>query len=98
MIDPVIANNAPQRYGVVIGGHFRLKVLKEMGYTKVPCVYVNITEIEREKELNLRLNKAVGDWDFKLLAEFDTSLLSNVGFSGKKHGRTNIKRSINIKK
>ena len=81
VVDPLVINSAENRKNIVIGGHFRLKVLKEMGYIEVPCVYVNIPEIEREKELNLRLNKAVGDWDFKLLAEFDTSLLSNVGFS-----------------
>ncbi|HVX58445.1 MAG TPA: DNA methyltransferase [Candidatus Saccharimonadales bacterium] len=81
LVDPIILNAAPGRENVVIGGHFRLKVAKDMGYKKVPAVYVNIADIEREKELNLRLNKAVGDWNWEMLAEFDESLLSDVGFS-----------------
>jgi DNA modification methylase len=36
---------------------------------------------ERAKELSLRLNKNTGDWDWDLLAEFDESLLTDVGFS-----------------
>lgn len=52
-----------------------------MGFSEVPVVYVNIPEIEREKELNLRLNKNTGEFDFKLLAEFDQTFLKDVGFS-----------------
>lgn len=81
MVDPLIVNNAPERRNVVIGGHFRLKVAKDLGFKEVPVVHVNITDIEREKELNLRLNKNLGDWDYNLLSEFDSSLLSDVGFS-----------------
>lgn len=81
VVDPLLVNQAPGRENVVIGGHFRLKVAKDLGYTEVPVVYVNILEIEREKELNLRLNKNLGDWDYKLLAEFDESVLSGIGFT-----------------
>ncbi len=81
LVDPLICNSAPKRKNVLIGGHFRLHVAKEMGYTEVPVVYVNIPEIEKEKELNLRLNKNTGSFDFKLLAEFDKAFLTDVGFS-----------------
>ncbi len=81
LIDPIIVNDAKDRKNIVIGGHFRLKIAKDLGYTEVPVVYVNIPEIEREKELNLRLNKNTGSFDFKLLAEFDKAFLSTVGFS-----------------
>ena len=81
LVDPIIANGADKRKNVVIGGHFRLHIAKELGYTEVPVVYVNIPEIEREKELNLRLNKNTGSFDFKLLAEFDKAFLTDVGFS-----------------
>lgn len=81
MVDPIIVNSAQNRKNIVIGGHFRLFIAKQLGYETVPVVYVNIPEIEKEKELNLRLNKNTGDWDFKLLAEFDTSLLADIGFS-----------------
>lgn len=81
LVDPIIVNGAKDRKNVVIGGHFRLHVAKGLGYTEVPVVYVNIPEIEREKELNLRLNKNTGSFDFKLLAEFDKAFLTDVGFS-----------------
>ena len=81
LVDPLIANAAPDRKNVLIGGHFRLHVAKEMGFTEVPVVYVNIPDIEKEKELNLRLNKNTGSFDFKLLAEFDEAFLANVGFT-----------------
>ncbi len=81
LVDPIIVNGAKDRKNVVIGGHFRLHVAKELGHVEVPVVYVNIPEIEREKELNLRLNKNTGSFDFKLLAEFDKAFLTDVGFS-----------------
>ncbi len=46
---------------MVIGGHFRLKVAKDLGYTEVPVVYIDIPDIEREKELCLRLNRNQGN-------------------------------------
>lgn len=81
LVDPLLANSAPERMNVLIGGHFRLYVAKEMGFTEVPVVYINIPELEKEKELNLRLNKNTGSFDFKLLAEFDQAFLTDVGFS-----------------
>lgn len=81
LVDPLIANGASERANVLIGGHFRLHVAKEMGYTEVPVVYVNISDLEKEKELNLRLNKNTGSFDFKLLAEFDQAFLTDVGFT-----------------
>ncbi len=81
IVDPLLVNNAPMRSGIVIGGHFRLTILKEMGFTEVPVVYLTIPELEREKELNLRLNKNTGEFDWDLLAEFDETFLTNVGFS-----------------
>lgn len=81
LVDPIIANSSPNRKNIVIGGHFRLKIAKDLGYQEVPVVYVNIPEIEKEKELNLRLNKNTGDWDLKLLSEFDSNLLVDIGFT-----------------
>ena len=81
LVDPIIVNGAKERKNVVIGGHFRLKVAKDLDYKEVPVVYLDIPDIEREKELNLRLNKAVGEWDWDLLAQFDETLLDDVGFS-----------------
>jgi len=81
IVDPIIVNKAPNRLNIVIGGHFRLKVAKDLGYKEVPVVYVNIPDIEKEKELNLRLNRNIGEFDWDLLAKFDESFLSGVGFS-----------------
>lgn len=81
MVDPLLVNNAPERKNVVIGGHFRLKVAKDLGYKEVPVVYVNLADEAKEKELNIRLNKNLGDWDYELLAKFDESLLADIGFS-----------------
>jgi DNA modification methylase len=81
LVDPILCNQAPGRENVVIGGHFRLKVAKDLGYTEVPVAYVNIASLEKEKELNLRLNRNLGDWDFTLLKEFDEALLADVGFT-----------------
>lgn len=81
LVDPILCNQAPGRENVIIGGHFRLKVAKELGYTEVPVAYVNIPDLAKEKELNIRLNKNLGEWDFALLKEFDETLLEDIGFT-----------------
>ena len=81
VVDPIVCNSAPGRENIVVGGHFRLKVAKDLGITKLPVVYVNIPDLEREKELNLRLNKNLGEFDFRLLENFGEEFLKDVGFS-----------------
>jgi len=46
----------------VIGGHQRLKVLKDLQYKEVPCIVVALNK-QKEKMLNIALNKISGDWD-----------------------------------
>lgn len=79
-VDPLIINSAPDREGVIVGGNFRFEILKELLYEEVPVVHVNIPDPAKEAELIIRLNKNTGDWDLDLLAEFDESLLLDVGF------------------
>lgn len=79
--EPLILNSAPERRNILIGGNFRLEVLKEMDYKEVEVVYINIPDIEKEKDLNIRLNRNTGSWDWNLLASFDESFLSNIGFT-----------------
>lgn len=81
VVDPLIVNGAENRKNIVIGGHMRLKVAQEMGYTTMPVVYINIPDLEREKELCLRLNRNTGEWDFKLLTDFDETFLADLGFT-----------------
>jgi ParB-like chromosome segregation protein Spo0J len=55
--DPIVANNAPGREGIIIGGNLRFEVLKDLGYTDVPVVYLTVPDLGKEKDLCLRLNK-----------------------------------------
>lgn len=80
MVDPIIVNSAPKRKNVVIGGHMRLRAAKELGHKTVPVVYVNIPDITKEKELNLRLNRNTGEWDFEKLKFFEPDFLTDIGF------------------
>ncbi len=80
-VDPIIVNRAVGRENVIIGGHFRVEMATELGINPLPVVFVNIPELAREKELNLRLNKNTGEFDLELLAEYDESILADVGFS-----------------
>ncbi len=77
VVDPLVINYD----GTVLGGNFRVSVLKKLGLKTVPCVRLNITDANRARELALRLNKNIGDWNLELLAEFDQALLADVGFS-----------------
>jgi len=80
VVEPIIVNSAPNRKNIIIGGHFRWRIAKELGYKEIPVVYVNIPYVDKEKELNLRLNRNTGEWDFELLKDFDVELLLDVGF------------------
>ncbi len=80
IVDPILVNSSQERNNIVIGGNFRLKVIKELGYTEVPVLYINIPDLEKEKELCIRLNKNQGEWDISLLSQFDESFLSDIGF------------------
>lgn len=69
-VEPVIWN---QTTGRVVGGHQRLKVLQEMGMIEIDCVIIEVSE-EKEKALNIALNKISGDWDTDKLALLITDL------------------------
>ena len=76
LCDPIIINKDM----TVIGGHQRLKICKELRYTEIDCVVLDLTKDE-EKELNIRLNKSGGEWDMDLLAnEFEIEELKDWGF------------------
>lgn len=69
-VEPVIWNKTT---GKVVGGHQRLKVLMDMGHTEVDCVVVELS-VEKEKALNIALNKISGEWDKEKLALLITDL------------------------
>ena len=69
-VEPVIWNKSTGR---VVGGHQRLKILKEMGFKELDCVIIELTP-EKEKALNVALNKISGGWDKDKLALLITDL------------------------
>ena len=64
-MEPIIWNKTT---GNVVGGHQRLKVLTALGYKEIDCVVVDLDE-QREKALNVALNKISGEFDIPLLTE-----------------------------
>ena len=71
-VEPIIVN-----YDMtVIGGHQRLTVLKDLGYTEVQCVVVHIEDEHKVKALNIALNKITGAWNEQLLADLLVDLQS----------------------
>ena len=75
LCDPIIINKDM----TVIGGHQRLKICKELRYTEIDCVVLDLSK-EEERELNIRLNKSGGEWDFDLLSNFEIEELKDWGF------------------
>ena len=76
LVDPIIINSD----NTVIGGHQRLKIVRELGASEVPTVRVNLSK-EDERELNIRLNKNTGEFDLDILANnFDMEELKDWGF------------------
>ncbi|MCK9461603.1 MAG: ParB N-terminal domain-containing protein [Proteobacteria bacterium] len=78
--DPVIANSNENRKNIIISGHQRLKVARDLGIHEVPVVYVNIENMEDEREFNIRLNKNTGHFVNEKLSEFDRDFLAGIGF------------------
>lgn len=80
-VEPIIIN-----YDMtVIGGHQRLTVLKDLGYTEVQCVEVHIEDENKVKALNIALNKITGAWNEQLLADLIVDLQAanfNTDFTG----------------
>jgi len=64
-IDPIIWN---KRTSTVVGGHQRLKVLKDLGHTEIDVSVVDLPLAE-EMALNVALNKVSGDWDTSKLSD-----------------------------
>ncbi len=98
IVDPLLVNSAPEREGIVIGGHFRLAMLKELGIETVPVVHIDIPDLEREKELNIRLNKNIGAFDWSLLSPAricNNSRLLGIGIRGNPRFRESL-RSVFI--
>ena len=80
LADPIIINVDNK----ICGGHFRYKILKDKHNGKDLTVDVRVpnrklTDAEM-RELNIRLNKNTGEFNYDLLANFDETLLTDAGF------------------
>ena len=79
-VEPIIINSNPDRKDIIVGGHQRVDAAVIMKLEGIPTVERNLT-LPQEKELNIRLNKAGGKFDYaKLLIEFDKIDLIDFGF------------------
>ena len=82
--DPIIIN----KDGTIIGGHQRTQVLLDMGAETADVVVVDLDK-DREKALNIALNKITGEWDAAKLTELVGDLdlngydLTKTGYSQK---------------
>jgi site-specific DNA-methyltransferase (adenine-specific) len=78
--EPVIVNDDM----TIIGGHQRVTVLKDLGYTEIECIVISIDKT-KEKALNIALNKITGEWNKELLADLIKDLQESdfdVAFTG----------------
>lgn len=77
--EPLIVN---ERTGNLIGGHQRLNVLKAQGAEETEVVLLDMDE-DKEKLLNIALNKIEGDWDYiKLESLFSEISDEDIKFTG----------------
>ena len=65
-IAPIIVNKHNNH---IVGGNQRYHALKEMGYDEIDVIFIEETDLNREKTLNIALNKISGDWDNEKLEE-----------------------------
>lgn len=77
--EPIVVNTD----NTIIGGHQRLRTLHKMKHKEVdvyvPDAPLNEKEVE---ELNIRLNRNVGEWDWDMLAnDWDEMDLAEYGFT-----------------
>jgi len=80
-VDPIIVNSNKDRMNIIIGGHQRARIAQILDIEKIPVHYINLNT-DKEKELNIRLNKNTGEWDLDQLANhFDNEDLLEWGFS-----------------
>lgn len=73
-IAPIIVNKHNNH---IVGGNQRYEALKSLGYTDVDVIFVDEPDLNREKALNIALNKISGEWDLVKLADIIDDLELN---------------------
>ena len=79
-VEPVIVNSDM----TIVAGHQRATVLTDLGYEEIDCIVIDIDK-QKEKALNIALNKITGEWNKELLADLIADLQDSdfdVSFTG----------------
>ena len=77
LADPIVIN----ANNTIIGGHMRIRILTEKKVEEVDVRVPNRElSLEEERELNLRLNRNLGEFSYDMLADFDVEKLKIIGF------------------
>ena len=92
LVEPIVIN----KDGTVIGGHQRLQASIELGHTEVPCVRKDLDR-QRERALNLALNKLSGDWDFGKLSDILLEFEADISFDVELTGFDNIELAAKVR-
>jgi len=67
-VEPIVMNVYKSRKGIVVGGNMRVRAATELGWKAIPYTEVNLPA-DKEKLLNIALNRIKGKWDETKLAE-----------------------------
>ena len=70
-VAPIIVNKHNNH---IVGGNQRYEALKELGYEEIDVVYIHEKDKNREKALNIALNKISGEWDEVKLNQIFTEM------------------------
>jgi DNA modification methylase len=83
---------------VILGGNMRFKACKEAGLKEVPIIIAdNLTE-EQQREFLIKDNVSGGEWDWSLLADWDTEQLEEWGLEVPSFGEEEHESLTNPKK
>lgn len=82
-VEPLVVNVHDGK-NMIVGGHQRFKILKASGVSTTEAVVVDLDD-QKEKALNIALNKIDGEWDNEklqeLFREFEEEDVTDIGFT-----------------
>lgn len=73
-IDPIIVNKHNMN---IVGGNQRYHAMRELGWDEVDVVFIDEPNLDKEKAMNIALNKISGEWDMEKLVEITDELKLN---------------------
>lgn len=90
---PLIISNRTGE-NVILAGNQRFKASQKLGLTKVPCIILKDLTEEKEKEIIIRDNVELGDWDCNLLSEWNVNDLNDWGVDLEKIAEETFKADL----